>query len=579
MSASSADRAVWLVVALFAILLTVKYFPGFEQSHPYSGNAFQVIHPDAFAGDPYKSPDKPILKRPFQLSLLYGLVKLGGEIWLDDRFVAAFYLGLVFASLLGIDRISGLLGITEPVERILILMLFLKDHAVLKNFVLLSHHPDVNHFALAIPVAVWLIYAALAHKGLIVILLLSALLAAISVRTAVFPILFALAVTAAQGNRFERLWVAGLLGAGFVGAYVGLFYLYPMTDELRLQLWDRLKWTEGVTSDAFYSDYGDHPAMLALRNTAWVGICVGALLAGVRRHPAFDGVKMIIAIALVVWLASSLYVKFAPDFMKLPLLLPLAAVRGLSLPQNLAYVAITAGLLHRLRDDPSVRQIVIASLAFAALVVLGPGNQVMWGGLVAVGFGAALGLNYARRRSLKPAEPARFLAHVCGLVVVVSFAIAVWQKAPAWKVWAATGVYGDSESAKWIGVAEYIRANTPKTASVLPLYDDPERGLWASRTLGSRAGRAMPVPEWYGDLLNVEFWKFTDEQRRQLKRVLDAFTARDLAGAAREIEKLVPVADYIVIPSKALPPLNRSAFPYVVETRIRGFTILKRQPT
>ncbi|MGH6660564.1 MAG: hypothetical protein ACREB6_03435 [Rhodospirillales bacterium] len=578
MPAVSADRAVWLVAALFAILLTVKYFPGFEQSHPFSGNAFQVIHPDAFAGDPYKSPDKPLLKRPFQLSLLYGLVKLGGEIWLDDRFVAVFYLGLVFAGLLGIDRIAGLLGITEPVERALILMLFLKDHAVLKNFVLLSHHPDVNHYALAIPVAVWLIYAALARKGLVVVLTLAALLATISMRTAVFPILYALAVVAVQGTRGERLIVAGLFVAGLVVAYVGLFHLYPMAGEQRLQLWDLLKWTEGVTSDAFYADYGDHPAMLALRNLAWIGICVGALMAGMRRYPAFNGIKVVVVVALAVWLASSLYVKFAPDVMKMPLLLPLAAVRGLGLPQKLAYVAIAAGLLHRLRDDPSVRQIVLASSAFAVLVVLGPGNHVMWGSLVAAGFAAALAVNYARHRTIKPMEPVRYLAHAVAFVVVVSFAVAAWQKAPAWKMWADTGVYGGSESAKWVGVAEYIRANTPKTASVLPLYNDPKRGLWASRTLGSRAGRAMPVPEWYGDLMNVDFWKFTDEQRQQLKRVLDAFTARDLANAAREVEKLVPVPDYIVIPSRALPNLDTPAFPYVLETHRGGFAILKRAP-
>jgi len=569
---------VWLVVALFAILLTVKYFPGFEQSHPYSGNAFQVIHPDAFAGDPYKNPDKPILKRPFQLSVLYALVKIGGEIWLDDRFVAVFYLGLVFAGLLGIDRIAVLLGITAPVERALILMLFLKDHAVLKNFVLLSHHPDVNHAALAIPVAVWLVYAALARKGPVAILALATLLVAISVRSAVFPILYALAVTAWQGTRNERLAVAGLFAGGLVVAYVGLFHLYPMADAHRLQLWDLIKWAEGVTSDAFYADYGDHPAMLALRNVAWLCICAGALLTRVSRYPAFDGIRIIVVVALIVWLASSLYVKFAPDVMKMPLLLPLAAVRGLGLPQNLAYVAITAGQLHRLRDDQNMRQLILASMAFAILMTLGPGNHALWVGLTAAGFAAALLINYVRHHSIKPTEPAQFLVHAVGFVVAVSFATAAWQKAPAWKTCAATGVYGDSFSAKWIGVAEYVRANTPKTASVLPLYDDPERGLWASRTLGSRAGRAMPVPEHYGDLLNLDFWKFTDDQREQLKRVIAAFTERNLKRAAFEIDGLVPVPDYIVIPDHVLPTLEVPGFPYVVKTRIRGFAILKRRP-
>jgi hypothetical protein len=575
---SSANRAMFLVMALFALLLTVKYFPGFEQSHPYSGNAFQVIHPDAFAGDPYKSPDKPVLSRPFQLSLLYALVKLGGEIWLDDRFVAAFYLGLVFAGLLGIDRIAQLLGIEAPLERVLILMLFLKDHAVLKNFVLLSHHPDVNHFALAIPISVWLIYAALARKKLIVVLALSALLAATSVRMAVFPIFFALVIAGLRGSRNERLVVACLFLTGFMVAYIGLFHLYAMPGDLRLQLWDLIEPLEGKTSNAF-DNWGIFSVTeIIVRNLVWVGLCAGSIMATVARYPAFGDIKVIIITALIIWLVSAIYVNFAPDFLKMPLLLPLAAVRGLGLPQNLAYVAITAGLLYRIREHPDARMVVIAALAFGVLAMLGPGNHLMWAGLVVAGFAVALVFNYATERSLKPAKPVRFMAHAVGVVIVVSYSVAAWQKAPAWKVWAETGIYGNSQSAKWIGVAEYIRENTSKTASVLPLFIDSKRGLWASRTLGSRAGRAMPVPEHYGDLLNLDFWRFAEQQRQQLKRVFRAFTEQDLASANRGIEKLVPVADYIVIPTGVLPPLDKSAFPYVEETRIRGFTILKREP-
>jgi len=576
--AGSANRVVFLVMALFALLLTVKYFPGFEQSHPYSGNAFQVIHPDAFAGDPYKNPDRPILSRPFQLSLLYALVKVGGEIWLDDRFVAVFYLGLVFAGLWGIDSIARLLGIEAPLERILVLMLFLKDHAVLKNFVLLSHHPDVNHTALGIPVAVWLLYAALAHKRLIVVLALSGLLAAISIRAAVFPIFFALVIAGVNGNRNERLIVASVFAVGLVIAYVGLFYLYPMPGDIRLQLWNRIVPLEGPTNNAF-DDWGIFGVTeIMVRNFVWVGLCASAILAATRQFPAFNDIKIIIFTALVIWLVSAIYVNFTPDFLKMPLLLPLAAVRGLGLPQNLAYVAIAAGLLHRLREHPDTRQIVIATLVFGTLVILGPGNHLMWAGTVVAGFAVALAFNFVMERSLRPAKPVRFLALAIGLVVAVSYAVAAWQKAPAWKALAQTGVHGDSLSAKWVGVAEYIRFNTPKTASVLPILMNSERRLWASRTLGSRTGRAMPVPEYFGDLLNLEFWKFTDEQREHLSRVLAAFSDRDLARAGREIEKLVPVADYIVIPTNALPPLDAPSFPYVEETRIRDFTILKRKP-
>ena len=107
MSHARMERIVLAAIAAFAVLLTIKYFPGFESETAYAGNAFQAIHPDAFAGDAYRGPERTWSQRPFQLSLIYLVIKFTGEIWLDDRFVAVVYLGLVFAGLLGIDRIAS----------------------------------------------------------------------------------------------------------------------------------------------------------------------------------------------------------------------------------------------------------------------------------------------------------------------------------------------------------------------------------------------------------------------------------------------------------------------------------------
>ena len=88
MSHARMERIVLAAIAAFAVLLTIKYFPGFESETAYAGNAFQAIHPDAFAGDAYRGPERTWSQRPFQLSLIYLVIKFTGEIWLDDRFVA-----------------------------------------------------------------------------------------------------------------------------------------------------------------------------------------------------------------------------------------------------------------------------------------------------------------------------------------------------------------------------------------------------------------------------------------------------------------------------------------------------------
>ncbi len=36
---------------VLALLMTLKYFPGFENPAAYAGNAYQAVHPDAFPGE------------------------------------------------------------------------------------------------------------------------------------------------------------------------------------------------------------------------------------------------------------------------------------------------------------------------------------------------------------------------------------------------------------------------------------------------------------------------------------------------------------------------------------------------
>jgi hypothetical protein len=583
-----AERVFLAVVFLFAVFLSLKYFPGLENETDYAGNVFQTIHPDAFTGEPWNNPEKPFLMRPTQLSLFYGLVKLTGEIWLDDRFVAVVYMGLVFLSLLGIDRIARLLGITDPFERFVILSLFLKDHQIIRNNVLVAHHPDANHFAFAIPIIIWLIYAALARKGLFVVLSLSLLAALMSFRNGIIPSAIALVLVALHGGTRERVMVGGLFAAGLVVAYAGLFHIYAMPDAVRLEIWPKIVKLEQWAANPFAShEFSD----IVTRNVIWLGICAGAYFAPGHKSQAFKDIKLILVLGLAIWLVSGLYVEFAPDALKMPMLLSLSPLRSLAVQQNLAYVAISAGFFLWLREERTVGRVGIVAFGLFILVLIGPGDVAKWSGLMAVAVGVVFVLGMAARWqstagvgvmdavvSWIVGRPALLFAQVLGLTFAVALSVAAWQKAPAWKTLLQDGVYGFATSAKWIGVDRYIRENTPPTASVLPLFYSPLKGtLMGDGALRTRTGRAVPVLEYYRDILNPKWSRFEAEQRNALVDVGDAFLSGDLAAAAKAVERLVPVPDYIVLPSDRLGLLNDPAFPYAEETRIGAFTVLSRR--
>jgi hypothetical protein len=247
---------------------------------------------------------------------------------------------------------------------------------------------------------------------------------------------------------------------------------------------------------------------------------------------------------------------------------------------------------------------VLVGLAFAALFITGPGNIDRWTLLLCAASAAVMALHWGGRPRAwtgrienNPlaihiqANWRLMMAQTLGIAIAVAFIPALWGKAPAWKTAFETGVFGDASSAAWIGVADYIRDNTLKTSSVLPITyrtaavypappatDGGKARLWATRSLGTRAGRAMPVPEDFpGDFRNPDSWQLMDRQKAVLKRIEAALQEGDFQTASRNIEALVSVPDYIVLPTAIYRRAGRGIAPYVRETDIGAYTVLRRQ--
>lgn len=578
------------LIVLGAVLLTLKYYPGLENEPAYAGNVYQTLNPGASVGDAEIS----IFQKPLQLSLMYGLVKVVGNIWLDERFLVLVYMGLVAAGLLGIDRTARLLGVTGPVERLILLMAFLKDHALLDHKVLLAHHADVNHMAFAIPIIIWLFYVTLARKGLWIVLLLAGLLSLVSIRNAFFPIVMSLIVAAANGDTRDRLIVGALFAASAATAFWGLFYGFPIEEGARLSLWDYIRDQEEGDANPFIPNA--KPIVFALRVLTWAGILTAALFLSPKAEPAYRGVRIILALGLLIWLSGGLYITFAPDALKQPLLIGFAPNRALAWPQNLAYVALFALAFRWTRENPPSPQRALAAVAgLSVLFVIGPGNLEKWSALLLASGGALITARfylYHRNRSRSSAVQtfARELAAnwravfagVLGLTLAVTFSISIWNKIPYWAFTMKTGVFGGTTAAVWVGVADYIRNETPPGSSVLPFtaVKDGNRILpRATRSLRTRTGRTIPVPDVYGpDFRDPKSWEQMFAQLDRLREIEAHLETRDFERAETLMGGLATTPDYIILPVAVLGPTRDIFQSYSLEKTIKSYAIFHLGP-
>ena len=602
---------------VLALLMTLKYFPGLENPAAYAGNVYQAIHPDAFPGDPYIGPERSLWKKPFQLSLFYVLVKLGGEIWLDDRFTAAVYLGLVLAGMVGIDRIARLAGLGDVLPRLAVQLVYMRDHQALSHNVTFAHQQDVNHAAFAIPVIIWLIYATVARKSLWLILFLCVLLAGISIKNAPWVIAYCLIIAAVNGGKRDRAVVIGVFAAALAAFYVAVVYLFPIPEEDRLTIWNLVFWYGETTSDVnpfYFSTIPSAPDLssMLLRNVVFAALCLSAVFVPGPDNAALRGLRIFVGLGLGVWLFGGLYMSFAPDAWKIPHVLPFSLVRSLGWPQTVAYLVIMICLFDWLGQDKTVRRVVAAFLVLGVLLVIGPGNHGLWAALFVLSAGVVVAGHFVRGRmaargwywagygdgnaTLGP--PGGRIARRYPLVFVqalaltigVAFASTIWSRLPYWRTWAETGVFGYAASAEWIGVAEYFRENTPKDASVLPLqyglpYHPRSRDrLVAARYLATRSGRATPVINEFSDMFNLEGWNRELHQQEVLRRIAEAFQAGWWDVAAQELTQLVLVPGYIVLPSgvwdtqRRVSAVKIGVLPYAEEARVRDYVILRRVP-
>jgi len=576
------------VVAVFMMGMTLLYplamFRGLEPTSGYFGNAYQALHPDSFPDDPFMSPARPTMH-----SLVYLLVKLVGERWLDDRVTFVVFMGLTAAALLGIDRTARLLGATRAGERIAILSLMLLGHQILNNRGFAVDCIDFSPTVFAAPVIIWLLHASLAGSAPRRVIPLMALVPLISLKSAAMPLLLAgtLLWKDRLGARGRR--IAGLAALGLVAASLAVYYAFVRPpDGSHPWVFDHL-----VREDPSEADPFKNPPM---GSALFLAMCAAGLVMRGPNPAAMERVKVVAGLGGLVWLLGGLYVSLAPDGLKIPYLAAAHPPRMLWWTQYVLYLALGVGLLKGVQQARSWAGLGAAWGVLMALYLLHDTFHAKLA-VVVIGMSVVMTGVALRRLSGSGAQSPQPSARSQGIVVAmrpawrlraVSVAMAVGvlslygigtlhRRLDALRSLVRHGVMGDNETAKWVGVNEYVRSSTPASATFLALSVARDgRTLMHDGFLRVRTGRSMLFGHPVGLYFDARSLRWYDEQLGRINALLSAWDRRQPDEVSRALSDL-GAPDYVVAPTGRSEWLREHPeFPYAADTAIGHFTVLRK---
>ncbi len=577
MSSPNSHKLWFLIVILtISVIYTLSVFPGLEWHGGYFGRVYKTLYPESLPVSEYMTTNNP-----YHTSSYYWLVRIVGDIWLDDRFTIFVFLLLVVLGLIGVDKTAQVLGADRLEERILVLSLMAIGHGFRDNISMIVTGADFYSGTFAGVVAIWLFYFAFSGGRMRWLVICMLLLWSLNLKWAWLPSLIALTFVCRErlSHRKQQLFMVLLVLSGLISYLVYYHWLRPPGQE-HVLLFDFYNATDNSEGNPFL----DEP-IANLKYFLMLGL-------GFFVTPPFkiqqQRVKTIVVIGALLWLFGGLYLTYAPDFLKIPYVVPMSFNRATQWPQYLLFLSICVGAMSGMRDSPLSRQIVLLVILFALYATFVPSRMILLGLIWYLVFIAVMGVK-GRIFGGSDGKPwmggigYRELVAVTACIFLLATLLrhgrVVIRRYPDLQYLARYGVIGDNPSAKWVGVAEYIRKNTPLDAVILPIatYDYPWRkGLRYEPSLRTRTGRSMPLePQWSG-YFNYYVLKSVEVVSRHMERMIAAWGKRDLDVVMEEL-KYFNLPDYIVVENSEADWIKDRLFGYRLETTIGNFTILHRQ--
>lgn len=569
-------------VALVAVALTIKYYPGIENATINQGNIAQIIYSGDFVGDAYRDGSKPFWSYPTLISIFYGLVALVGEIALDDRFVVVFYIALVMAGLFAALKIAELFGVTRRIDQLLVLAFFAKDHQVYTAKVTLAHQPGINPTSLAMPATLWLMYVTLAGRNIFHVMAACGVLVLSSPRMALYACTtsFICRIFLATGK--ERIFTAASLVLVLTVFVTLLMHMTPSEITDRLFLWQAELAAENNDADPYA---GDAFGFTALRFGLMFAIVALAYFLA-PNTPARRPLRIVLITASATMLVMGAYLHVAPDDLKLPLLISFVPARIGGWLLNLSFIALLATIVQTLRSEGTndwQKPQILAVLGLLAMFIAGPGNIGPWTGLTVGSFAIAyIGMRFIAGKG-RPTPLLDDLRHGVGICVLalaialsVTYAVAGVRNADAWRSVITDGVYGNNLTAPWRDVSRYLKDHTPFNTVVLPYEcENPNcTALYTTRAIASRSARGVAVPMYASSGFNERAsWDLMKNQRALIEKIAALFLAKQYQDAAPLIDELISVPNILVLPSKLMGAENVRIGRYTETARVGKWVV------
>ncbi len=573
-----------LAIIVYSLLYAMARFPGLESHNGYFGMAYALIHPESFSGDIAAG------YHPAMISWYSLLVKLAGDLWLDDRFNVVVYFILTLLSFWAMDRIIKVCGVKNKLLRLTVIAIVVAFHTFICNVTRLMDTVCYRPSTYAYPVGLWLGYFLLKDRKFNMVLLFSFLLITVSLKNGWFAALAAVLIVTQE--KFQLKWsriivfLLVVLMVLFAGNY---FYLLEKGKLVENALLFDLTLATTENEEA-------SPVRNGLGPFFYVLLLLLAIRLNIFKDQVLENkIKALWTISLVVYLTASVYYTFAPDFLKVPFFVALAVSRSTWFTQILLFAMFSIYFLQKmtmvslkkdagwffllfilyifpLLDYPSMlNYFQTGKLAFSKEIV----QRIVVYGTLLFGMLVLYALSqkgfFKQRLSFLTIKPWAVVMLPFIVTACVSVVYKLYSRWPDLAFMCRYGIVGGTEGAQWVGMNEFIREHTDPKSSILA-FVGPD--LKVDTALRIRTGRTMPLAS-----CQIAFYFDYPKQLKQINMLKETenfsrhWRNRDVAALKRDL-KMLNDPDYLIIPS--IHEWNTKDLGYESWKEINSFRIYRK---
>jgi len=557
------DAQLWVPVLVFIILFSVSRFYGLEEHPAYSGMAYSIIHPQYFT----VGLDTNDYIVPHAAVLYAFLVKLAGPLWLDDRFCLFIYFLFALAAFTGTVRIILLWTGRNVLAVLTVLGIAAAFHQFITNSPQILEQGSFRPSAFTHPFVIWGVYFIL-RKSWGKAALMMVLANAMFVKEAWFPALAGLCFF--LKDRYHLRWslIASALGIAFF-IFLGGNYWYQVSHGT---LWENARafdmahaWENGE-GDPLMDGSGPVIYLLLIILCWRVRFPDGEVTAFIRRLSGLSG---------IVYILGAVYLNCAPDALKVPFFAAIDVTRSTWLGQLMMFIFLASFLVRKI-DFTSLKKSLWAWAGLILLYVFPVFDLFFWKFffnqssylypkgqpliypeirnkcIMLMVLVPVLAVIYfiRQKRGFKKGNVAML---VFIPIIVLSFAShlnKLHQRSEALNFLFHNGIVGDSASAKWVNINEYVRQSiSPENTVMAFSYNSGGKGeISLDGSLRVRTGRLSGIPMGYTSYFDYNKSKQIEALSSFAVTFSLALSNCDAVGVNRTF-KLVPLPDYMIFPA------------------------------